>query len=242
MRRQDLRKFDVHLMTSILSVFCLASFVFLVLWMTNFFTIAGMDLKTMLWVSYSVFFIVTLIVYLATKQPNIVWVKPEAAKKIDSSMKYKVLPGQSFLFKESKSLTSRDAFADSVSHGKQGIFVTRSNPVVLKKEMDISNTQLLWLTEVETENAINPLDIEDVSYYIKKFLKNTSDPIVLLEGVEYLINILPFNKVLHFIQDLRDEIALRNAVLLMKLDPDLMDVQQLKLIEKEFSELNKNGP
>ncbi len=241
MRKQDLRKFDIHLTTSILSAFCIASLVFLMFWMFNFVTAKNLDIKFMLWLSYALFFLIALIVYLATKQPTIVWELPKAGQQQTSEMKYKLEKGQSYLVKEKKPILFREVFKEATEHGRRGMFITRSNPLLVKEKMKLTNAFLLWLTEVEAANAINPLEIEELSYAIKKYLKSAKDSVILLEGIEYLINILPFNTVLHFLQDLHDEIAVYGGNLLMSINPESLKLQQLKLIEKEFGELNHAG-
>ncbi len=241
MRKQDLRKFDIHLTTSILSSFCIASLAFLIFWIFNFVTARDLDVKFMLWISYALFFLIALIVYLATKQPTIVWELPKAGELQSSETRYKLEKGQSYIVKEKSPVLFREVFKDATAHGKKGMFITRSNPLLIKEKMKLTNAFLLWLTEVEAGNAINPLEIEELSYAIKKYLKSAKDSVIMLEGIEYLINILPFNTVLHFLQDLHDEIALYDGNLLMSINPESLKLQQLKLIEKEFSELNNAG-
>ncbi len=238
MRRHDLRRFDIRLMISILSTFCIGSFIFLLLWMFNFLVI---DLKFYLWTSYAVFFVIAAIVYFTTKQAKIVWTKPKTKKEITSTSKFKLDQGQSYLIKDKKKSRLRKVYRDAVIHGKKGMFVTRSNPKIIKKKLRLKDPLLLWLTEVDTNNAIDPVDIEELSYVIKKFLRKSTDTIISFEGIEYLTNVLPFKKVLHFIQDLRDEIALKNSNLLLRVDPGVLKFKELKLIEKEFVEWDKNG-
>jgi signal transduction histidine kinase len=237
MRKQDLRKFDMNLMISVLSVFTAGSFIFLMSWFIGIFAVAQLDLRFMLWISYSIFFMAALIVYIMTKQPTIVWTKPESEKQLTSASKFKLEPGESYLLVGDSQSKARDVFTDAVTHGKKGMFITRTNPMIVKKKLALENSFILWLTEVEAENAINPLDVEDLAYTIKKFLKSAGDGVVLFEGVEYLTNVLQFNKVLHLMQDLRDEIALTSSNFLLNLVPDSFDKRQLSTMAKEFAEL-----
>lgn len=235
MRRQDLRKFDIHLMISILSTFCIGSFVFILFWITNFIIVKPANLRFYLWISYTVFFLIALIVYLATKQPTIVWTKSTGIE-YNQKGKYTLENGQSYIIKDKKKSILRSIYKDAINQGKTGMYITRTNPNIIKKKLKPKNTLLLWLTEVDTNNAINPIDIEELAYTIKKFLSKSKNTIISFEGVEYLINVLPFRKILHLFQDLKDEVALNESNLLLRFDPDLLKKKELRLIEKEFME------
>ncbi|MBS3112520.1 DUF835 domain-containing protein [Candidatus Woesearchaeota archaeon] len=240
MRRQDLRKFDIHLMISILGTFCAASFFFILFWSFNFFIIKIKDLTFYLWVSYGVFFLIALIVYLTTKRPTIIWTK-SVEGSLSTKCKYNLELGQSYILKDKHKSMHRSIYKDAIENGRNGLYITRTNPNLIKRKLKLKNTLLLWLTEIETSNAINPMDIEELSYIIKKFLQKTKNAIISLEGVEYLINILPYKTILHFFQDLRDEVASTNSNLILRLNPEVLKINELKLIEKEFMEWKPNA-
>ncbi|MDD1765075.1 MAG: DUF835 domain-containing protein, partial [Methanomassiliicoccales archaeon] len=81
-----------------------------------------------------------------------------------------------------------------------------------------------------------PKDLEKLSVSLEQFISaaNTGEgSIVLLDGLEYLITNNNFLTVLRFVQSLRDQIAIKNAVLLMALNPSTLEPHELNLLEKE---------
>jgi hypothetical protein len=72
---------------------------------------------------------------------------------------------------------------------------------------------------------------------ISDFLENASYPLVLLEGLGYLITQSNYETVLRFIQSQRDEIALKNSTMLVHIDPLSLDVKELHRLVSELEPL-----
>jgi tetratricopeptide (TPR) repeat protein len=67
---------------------------------------------------------------------------------------------------------------------------------------------------------------------IKDFVTEHKDCVVLLDGLEYLILQNNFENVLKFVELLKDDIALNDAVLLLPIDPATLDTKQMALLER----------
>jgi len=70
------------------------------------------------------------------------------------------------------------------------------------------------------------------------FLENAGDggkPVLLLEGVEYLITQNEFKSVLRFLQNINEKIAMRDAYFIVPITEGALEEKQFKLIEKEMS-------
>jgi hypothetical protein len=72
---------------------------------------------------------------------------------------------------------------------------------------------------------------------ISDFLEKANYPIVLLEGLGYLITQSNYETVLRFMQSQRDEIALKSAILMVHIDPLSLDTKELHRMESELEPL-----
>ena len=126
--------------------------------------------------------------------------------------------------------------ADSLTYKVPCLYVTRNNPDVLRsKNAQLSDANIIWLTELQTNNAVNPTEVEEITYSIKGYLDKTGSSVVLFDGLPYMLNSLSYTKVLHFLQDLRDQISIKDGVLLLTLDPEIIAKEKLAMLEREMS-------
>jgi len=72
---------------------------------------------------------------------------------------------------------------------------------------------------------------------ISDFLNNANYPLILLEGMGYLITQSNYETVLRFIQSQRDEISLMNGMMLVHIDPLSLDIKELHRLKSEMEPL-----
>jgi len=137
-----------------------------------------------------------------------------------------------YLIKELKSDNSYKLFLREMAKGKRGCCATRVYPGKVKSQYNLEDVPIIWLSNVAKENSIRPKDLEKLSYSIEQFI-GTGNAAILLEGLEYLITNNNFITVLRLIQALRDHVAMHSAILIMPLNPVVVDPHQLNLLEKE---------
>ncbi|MBC7107483.1 MAG: DUF835 domain-containing protein [Methanomassiliicoccales archaeon] len=138
-----------------------------------------------------------------------------------------------YLIKEEKSERSYELFMKALSKGFKGFCVTRNYPLKIKTKYDLGDTPIIWLSNVGKENSLRPKDLEKLSVSLEQFLSSTSNSIILLDGLEYLITNNNFLTVLRFVQSLRDQVAIKEAILLIALNPSTLEQHELNLLEKE---------
>ncbi|MEM2943770.1 MAG: class I tRNA ligase family protein, partial [Methanomassiliicoccales archaeon] len=138
-----------------------------------------------------------------------------------------------YLIKEEKSERSYYLFKQALSKGFKGFCVTRNYPLKIRSRYDIGDVPIIWLSNVGKENSLRPKDLEKLSVSLEQFLSSTENAIILLDGLEYLITNNNFITVLRFVQSLRDQVAIREAILLLALNPSTLAQHELNLLEKE---------
>ena len=125
-----------------------------------------------------------------------------------------------------------DMFLSMISEDYTGIAITRQNPKNVKDEYGFEETMFLWLTTLSNENSIKPTDMEKLRFTITSFINKSEKSIILLDGIEYIINYTSFKETLQFLQSLIDRVSSSNAILLLSLDPETLDRKEFKLISR----------
>lgn len=165
------------------------------------------------------------------------YLKPAPEKVSKVKPKYELEKGSTYLLKEEAPVKSYDIFVDSVTHGGEGLLITRDFPEKVRTRYKLLKTPILWLTNVEKEYAVNPVELSKLYYELVSFLKKGKNTIVLLSGLEYLVAQNGFKSVLKFLQLVRDQIAIYNSLLLLPLSPLTITKRDLKFIESELKVL-----
>lgn len=151
-----------------------------------------------------------------------------------------LIPGTTYIVAEEKPQHSLELYSDLVSHGMDGLCLSRYNPEILKERYDVPADTVIWLTQ-KTEpgyRTVDPSNFPRLSSIISDFLDRASYPLILLEGMGYLITQSNYETVLRFVQSQRDEIALKSAVMLVHIDPLSLDTKELHRLKSEMEPLD----
>jgi hypothetical protein len=166
-------------------------------------------------------------------------VTPVAEREGDKTILVEIVKvGHSYLIQEEKPEKATDVFVNLVTHGTQGLYITRRYPKEVREAYNLKVTPIIWLTHEKTdEGHINPTDIVELSHTIKEFIKKTTDGVVLIDGLEYLITQNDYKDILKFIQSLTDSIAVSSSRLIIPIDPSSLDEQQFHLLKRDMKVL-----
>ncbi|MFQ6088587.1 MAG: DUF835 domain-containing protein [Candidatus Methanofastidiosia archaeon] len=161
-------------------------------------------------------------------------IEPKAERVLSTEKKYELGKGESFIVLEEKSKKVFDIFVDFVNHGVCGLCLTRVFPKILKESYGFEKTSILWLTTLNVEEGISPKDLKRLEYLIQEFLKMTKNSIILLDGLEYLVVMNNFKKVLKFLNNVVDAVALKSSNLLVSICPDTFYQNELEFLRRKF--------
>jgi len=150
-----------------------------------------------------------------------------------------LIPGTTYLIPEEKPLKSMEIFSELVAHGMDGLCLSRYHPQVLQERYNVPVETVIWLTQKSEQGyrTVDPSNLPRLSGIISDFLSRASYPVILLEGMGYLITQSNYETVLRFIQSQRDEIALKNAIMLVHIDPLSLDTKELHRLGSEMEPL-----
>lgn len=150
-----------------------------------------------------------------------------------------LLPGTTYVIEEEKPQKSLELFSELVSHGMEGLCISRYNPETLEERYNVPMKTVVWLTQKSEPGyrTVDPTNFPRMSGIISDFLDKANYPLVLLEGLGYLITQSNYETVLRFVQSQRDEIALKSAIMLVHIDPLSLDTKELHRLASELEPL-----
>ena len=154
---------------------------------------------------------------------------------------FKLEKGHLYLKEEERSTEGFNVFVNGVMYGLRGLCITRTAPSRIRKDYGLKKTPIVWLTDMQTDKelVITP-QLEQLLHLITDFIDKSGRSVILLDGLDYLINTNDFKRVLHFIHHLRDRIAISDSRLILPISPLTVDKKELKLLEREVDTVIKN--
>lgn len=153
----------------------------------------------------------------------------------------KITPGEVYLVEESKPALFFDIFSEAMIQDVKGLLITREFPDRLRSSYNLNNASIVWLTHVVGRDCIEPTQTNLILNRIVSFTRDNSPCVIMLDGIEYLINQNSFDVVIGFLNHVRDLIIIRNSVLVVALDPNTLDSKELALVERNLQVIKSNG-
>jgi len=147
-----------------------------------------------------------------------------------------LIPGTTYIISEEKPQKSLELYSELVKHGMDGLCLSRYNPSTLAERYNVPAQSVIWLTQKSEPGyrTVDPSNFPRLSSMISDFLETARYPLILLEGMGYLITQSNYETVLRFVQSQRDEIALKGAIMLVHIDPLSLDTKELHRLGSEM--------
>lgn len=159
---------------------------------------------------------------------------PEAEAHLLTKPAYALDRGITYVVLERSASQAFEIFKDLVTHGAQGLCITRRAPKAVMAEYGLERTPVLWLSRVATEkNAVRPSPPENVAMSIEHFIEASEKSVVLLDGFEYLVSHNDFGSILALLHDLNESVAIKESILLVPFDPSAFSEREIALIRRE---------
>jgi len=119
----------------------------------------------------------------------------------------------------------------------QGLCFTMHSPLEIRLRYALQTTPIFWISNHGPE-SISPIDLELIADVINKFLKQSKNPVVLLDGIEHLIFENGSAPVLRFLRDVGEWMILQNAILILPINPVALEEKELALMERNMKNLD----
>jgi hypothetical protein len=162
----------------------------------------------------------------------------------ESPQPLKVVAGATYIIKDKRLDQPMAVMKAQIKKGASGLCIVRTPPDHLREKYGL-DCRMVWLTKLEGVHngatsskyeSVSPTETPALTTLIKSFLSENKKGIVLLEGLEYLINQNDFKTVLKFLSGTKDQVFLAKGILLVPFDPVVLDPKDLKALERESDE------
>jgi hypothetical protein len=130
---------------------------------------------------------------------------------------------------------------EKINAGYRCLCVTRTNPEDIKNRYNV-NIPIILLSNRPSSKSKDYTSISDIPGLKKRvteFIKQNKKSAVVLDRIDYLINMYGFSSVLKFLYSLNDEAMVNESVIMVNVNPHTLKSQELSLMEQELNELPK---
>lgn len=142
--------------------------------------------------------------------------------------------GNVYLIEERRPKASFDFFEQGLSAGCCGMLVTRELPDKVAGDRNIGDSRVIWLTNLVGEGRVNPTAIGILMSQLRSFIEKRDRSVVLVDGLEYLISLNTYDRMLQFMNQLRDVVITNNSALIVPVDPRTLSERELALLERNL--------
>ena len=122
----------------------------------------------------------------------------------------------------------------------QGLCFTMHSPQDIRLRFALQTTPIFWISN-HGPQSISPMGLEVIADIAIKFLKQSKNPVILLDGVEHLIFENGPAPVLRLLRDIQELIIMQRAILIVPVNPEAIEKKELALMERNMSELSQNA-
>jgi hypothetical protein len=148
--------------------------------------------------------------------------------------------GSTYLLPSDKPDMAFKIFTKEVSNGASGMIITRLHPGEVKSRFSVGSSPIHWLSRAFTKESMSPTNLGAVAEQIDGFVSKNNNPLVLLDGIEYLIVQNDLQKVVRFISSVRDSIALHRARMVIPFNMQSVDESGRALISRDLRVIKWN--
>lgn len=153
----------------------------------------------------------------------------------DVALHKKLLPGNSYLITSSDTVSSFDLLSELTNEGFTGLIVTRGNPESINTHIPPSKTlKIILLTKKTIPNILSMTNLDEIETKLEEFMKKEKKPVILLDGIHYLISRFSFESFIQFLYDVNDLILEQKAILFVRIDPTTFKPHEMALIKNEL--------
>jgi len=145
-----------------------------------------------------------------------------------------IRPGNVYLVEERRPKVSYELFEQVLSSGSSGMVITRDFPKKLLTEKELDACRIVWLTNLVGEGRINPTAVGILMSQVRAFVESQKRTVVIMDGLEYLVSLNTYDRMLQFMHQLRDIVVTNDCILVVPIDPRTMSEREVALLERSL--------
>jgi hypothetical protein len=139
-----------------------------------------------------------------------------------------------YLVEERRPKVSYEMLEQALSSGCAGLVITRDFPKKLLTEKELDSCKIVWLTNLVGEGRVNPTAIGILMSQVRSFIESQKKTAIVIDGLEYLVSLNTYDRMLQFMNQLRDIVVTNDCVLIVPVDPRTMSEREIALLERNM--------
>lgn len=150
----------------------------------------------------------------------------------------KLVDGMSYLVLDKESAPSIDLFVNLVRGGCCGLLITRSNPEMVSSLVpELPEMEVLQLSSAAGLVPEERLAMSQIASKVEAFASKNKRGVVLIDGFHFLLSRFGFQGLLDGLFAIDDIVSTNKSILLLRVDPALLDGRELASLENELTML-----
>ncbi len=149
-----------------------------------------------------------------------------------------VAPGKNYLVVDQDPHNAFNMIRALGKSNRQALCLTTQFPGKVRSDYDMEPVEIKWFSDSTTDiDNVNPKDLDgDPMEVVSTFLMTTKGAGVMLEGVDTLVELNGFEKVLNFIKKINDLASTHGSTIILAMDRKKVTESQFKAISELFDE------
>lgn len=146
--------------------------------------------------------------------------------------------GNNYYVNESAPRSSIRVFNELTRRGIPGLIITRTPTKKAEEQWALKNSKIIWLCSGRGEDYLQPV-LEKISHTIFEFINGNQQSVILLDGLEYIINNNDFLKTLNFMDKMKEIVAINNSIFILPMSSAIFSEKEMALLGKNAAEIPK---
>jgi PAS domain S-box-containing protein len=146
----------------------------------------------------------------------------------------KLLVGNSYLVTSKNNGSVRDLYIDLTTSGYEGMFISRSSVEMTDNLSHNLNSQLFLLSHEKIKGFETIANPDELASMVKEISLRNKKSIIVIDGAHYFITKFSFEKFIDALYQINDLILKSQLIVLLRIDPSIVDKSQMAIFENEF--------
>lgn len=162
------------------------------------------------------------------------------------SILQEVAEGYNYLIVDDSPTVAYEEYKTVLKKDVPGLCITTTFPEKLRKEFDMTQGELFWLSDTVTDPSVKTIDPKRLDFELMRavsnFFKECPKGVVMIDGIEYLIVENGFDRVLRFVKKINDLASVNDATIFVPLTPSSLGKDEFSMLRKEFDKVQVLTP
>jgi len=168
------------------------------------------------------------------------YVKIVSEDNLKTPLTYDLKRGYSYLLMGKDTEKILQIFTDLVTHGIQGLYISREEPEEIRKKYKLGKIRIFWLSRKAIyPYSLSPNDLRSITYLLKEFFTSADDGVVGIDGIEYLIVYNSLPSVIKWIDEINEIVIEKKARLLLNINPCLIEERDISFLKIHIRNLQE---